>query len=243
MKLRPVTALMFAAAAAAGLAASAVTAAPLPALSSPALFLSPAGKPFRSKAGEPYPVVVWFAEADANKDGKIDKAELRADADAWFVQLDRDKNGIIEGQEISFYENRVVPEMLANQQYGLLAPGLLAPGFLAHGGLIVRAQYGGVGGGGLDNVPVVDADQETNTKSKKKVELNLQGCAPYNFLREPEPLTASDSDFNHRITKDEFAAASDRRFKILDKDGDGFLTLDTLPGTATQNALGGGKRR
>src|ERR1700710_1893996 len=106
MKLRPVTALMFAAAAA--MAASAVTAAPL---SSPALFLSPAGKPFRSKAGEPYPVAAWFAEADANKDGKIDKPELRADALAWFTLLDTDKNGIIEGEEISFYETRVVPEM------------------------------------------------------------------------------------------------------------------------------------
>lgn len=236
MKLRPIAALMFAAAA--GLAASAVIAAPLPALSSPALFLSPAGKPFRSNAGEPYPVAVWFTEADANKDGKLDKAELRADAAAWFTQLDRDKNGIIEGQEISFYENRVVPEMLANQQYGLLAPG-----FSANGGLIVRAQYGGAGGSGLDDVPVVDADQDTNGKSKKKAEVNLQGCAPYNFLREPEPLTASDGDFNHRITKDEFAAASDRRFKLLDKDADGFLTLDTLPTTAFQNALGGGGKR
>ncbi|MDB5434904.1 MAG: hypothetical protein JWR47_1161, partial [Phenylobacterium sp.] len=37
-----------------------------------------------------------------------------------------------------------------------------------------------------------------------------------------------------RITKAEFLAAADRRFKRLDKNGDGKLTLDELPMTASQ---------
>ena len=34
-----------------------------------ALFVSPSGEPFRSRPGEPYPVAVWFAQADADHDG------------------------------------------------------------------------------------------------------------------------------------------------------------------------------
>jgi hypothetical protein len=65
---------------------------------------------------------------------------------------------------------------------------------------------------------------------------NMTGAAAFTFLREPEPVTASDGNFDHRITATEFTAAADRRFKMLDKDGDGYLTLATLP------PIGGGPR-
>ncbi|MDB5432211.1 MAG: EF-hand domain protein, partial [Caulobacter sp.] len=69
---------------------------------------------------------------------------------------------------------------------------------------------------------------------------NMTGAAAYTFLKEPEPVTASDGNFDHLITAAEFAAAADRRFKLLDKDGDGALTLDTLPPTAVQRMGPGG---
>ena len=38
------------------------------------LFISPCGEPYRGRPGEPYPVVLWFKQADANHDGVIDRA-------------------------------------------------------------------------------------------------------------------------------------------------------------------------
>lgn len=202
----------------------------------PSLFVSPCGRPYRADPGQPYPVAVWFDAADANKDGKLDRPEFRADAATFFKALDQDHNGVVEGMEISFYERRILPEMLQNQQFGALA----APA------LLIRAQYGGIGEpGGPDGPPVVSSDDSASQRAPRESMANLQGAAPYNFLREPEPVTASDGDFNHRITVAEFEAAADRRFKLLDKDGDGFLILATLPRTAVQAAMspGGGRRR
>lgn len=192
------------------------------------LFVSPCGRPYRALPSQPYPVVAWFTAADANKDGKLDRAEFRADAYLFFRVLDRDNNGVIENEEVIFYEHHIVPEMLMYQEVGAL-PSLL-----------IRAQYGGIGQiGGPDGPPVVDSgtnDIPGETFHAPEV-AEMQGAAAFNFLREPEPVSASDGNFDHRITAEEFQAAADRRFKLLDKAGLGYLTLDTLPKTAFQRAF------
>jgi hypothetical protein len=48
-------------------------------------------------------------------------------------------------------------------------------------------------------------------------------------LKDPEPVTSTDSNLDGRITRAEFLAAADRRFKRLDRNGDGKITLDELP--------------
>ena len=80
------------------------------------LFISPAGKPFRSASGEPYPVVVWFKAADTDHDGKLDKAEFRTDAEAFFHVLDRNGDGLVTDGEIAYYEKVMVPELAASGQ-------------------------------------------------------------------------------------------------------------------------------
>lgn len=70
----------------------------------------------------------------------------------------------------------------------------------------------------------------------------MEGAAPFNFLGEPEPVSSSDGDFDRRITAAEFLAASDRRFRKLDKDEDGKLTLATLPLTLQQRMAARGPR-
>ena len=77
------------------------------------LFISPAGEPFRSASGQPYPVVAWFREADADHDGKLDKAEFRTDATQFFKALDRDGDGLVTDPEIVYYEKVMVPELAA----------------------------------------------------------------------------------------------------------------------------------
>ncbi len=80
------------------------------------LFISPAGRPYRSAPGQPYPVVVWFKAADADHDGKLDKAEFRADAEAFYRVLDRNGDGLVTDDEIAFYETTLVPELGASGQ-------------------------------------------------------------------------------------------------------------------------------
>jgi hypothetical protein len=79
----------------------------------PPIFLSPSGEPFRPKPGGPAPFEVWFAQADADHDGSIDRAEFRADALRFFKLLDADGDGMIDGFEINTYELKIAPELIA----------------------------------------------------------------------------------------------------------------------------------
>ena len=173
------------------------------------LFISPCGEPFRGRADEPYPVVFWFNQTDANHDGAIDLAEFRTDARGFFDVLDRDHNGYLDGTEIHLYETKMIPDALHIERFGEIA------------GLIF-VQTGPSG-------PVGTAKEPSRPRTRP-----LQGAAPYNLLTESEPVTAADADLNGRITLVEFLAAADRRFQRLDVNADGRLTLGELPKTQAQ---------
>ena len=95
---------------------------PGPAASRAQLFISPSGQPFRAPAGQPYPVAAWFAAADADRDGRLTRAEFRADAEAWFKLIDPSADGDVSMPEVTRWEETIVPE-------------------------ITRATFGGYGGG------------------------------------------------------------------------------------------------
>ena len=176
------------------------------------LFISPAGQPFRAAPGDPYPVVQWFAQADKDKDGKIDRAEFRADAEAFFRVLDENHDGVIDGFEVSDYEQKVAPEI--SGAYGA------ASGFSSGGGHRRRGGSGDRSGGGRG--PSADSDAV------------LQGAAVYGLLNEPEPVSAADLNLDSRITLAEFLLMADRRFDLLDTKHQGYLTLADLPKTPAQ---------
>ena len=67
----------------------------------------------------------------------------------------------------------------------------------------------------------------------------LQGATPYSLLAEPEPVMASDGDFDRRITRAEATKAAKARFALLDTDGDGKLHLADLPRPPVQARLEG----
>lgn len=192
------------------------------------LFVSPCGEPFRATADAPYPVAAWFAHADANHDGAIDRAEFRADADAFFDVLDVNHDGVLSGFEVSRYEHQVVPESLGRMSRLDGRPR------------IILAQAGGMGGGGITLPPLPDG--EDAFERKQPAAPSMDGLAPFNLLREPEPVASSDRDLDGRITRAEFEAAADRRFSRLDVGGSGKLTLASLPMTAQQKLLGGRRR-
>jgi hypothetical protein len=192
------------------------------------LFISPCGEPYRGRPGEPYPVALWFKQADLNHDGVIDRTEFRADHAGFFDALDADGNGVLEGAEIAFYEHRVVPDVLGGEaRFGAL------DGRWRGGAVLIRAQQGPPDQqsspiGGAQGPPSLLPDRRGPDK------VPLEGAAAYGLLAEPEPVTAADIDLDGRVSKAEFLAAADRRFKRLDRKGDGKLTLDELPKTASQ---------
>lgn len=172
------------------------------------LFISPCGEPYRGRAGDPYPVALWFKQTDANHDGAIDKAEFRADHAGFFDALDNDANGVLDGPEVSFYENRVVPDVFHPEMFGMAVGPTLA-------------QY---------------APQGTIKNPTRRAPREYVGAAAYGLLAEAEPVRAADTDLNGRVSKQEFQEAADRRFARLDKNADGKLELTELPATAVQVA-------
>jgi hypothetical protein len=177
------------------------------------LFVSPCGEPYRGRVGDPYPVALWFKQADANHDGAVDKAEFRADHVGFFDALDADGNGVLDGAEVGFYERQVVPDVFHPELFGQRA------------GLIL-AQYG---------LSSPEPQGQINQATRRRHE-ELLGAAAYGLLLEPEPVRAADADLDGRVTKAEFVAAADRRFARLDKNADGKLDLAELPKTASQAA-------
>ena len=188
------------------------------------LFISPAGQPFRAAAEDPYPVVQWFAAADANRDGRISRTEFREDARRFFEQLDANHDGVIDGAEVIAYEHAVAPEILASlDRAGGPPPGAQGRWSGGQG----RRGGGHRGGGHRDG-----ASQAGGPGSARL--MTLQGAAPYSLLAQAEPVTAADTDFDGKVSLQEFLAAADRHFAELDKAGAGFLSLETLPATPVQ---------
>jgi len=166
------------------------------------LFISPGGQPFRAPAGQPYPVAAWFAQADANHDGKLTRDELRADAEAWFKTLDTNGDGLIDMPEVTRWEEELVPEITR-----------------------VTAAAGMGGGQRL---------RRSDVPSRNSLDTRRQGAALYSLINEPHPIRGADIDFSMTVSRAEWRAAADRRFALLDVDGDGAVALADLRTTPAQ---------
>ncbi len=187
----------------------------------PSLFISPSGQPFRAVAGQPYPVAVWFAQADKNGDGRIDRAEFRADAEAFFRILDTNHDGVIDPFEMQAYENQVVPEIL-----GAFRVPEGGEGSVGEDPALRNRPGGGARRGlfGMGRRPPDDPDADSVAS----------GAAPFELIRDPEPLAAADLALDGHITLAELMTVTNRRFDRLDKKGLGYLTLADLPKTLAQ---------
>jgi hypothetical protein len=205
------------------------------------LFVSPSGRPYRAAPGEPYPVVVWFAEADTDHNGSLDRAELRADAAAFFAILDRNHDGVIDSDEVAYYEQNIVPEILRHRptpQAAAEARIILAQfggGGMGGGGGGMGGGGGGAGGGGGHGGGRRGGGSQAPSGTAQAPGPETMGAAPFNLFSEPEPVTAADTRFDGRITLAEFQAAADRHFDALDVKGAGKITLADLPKTAVQS--------
>jgi len=210
----------------------------------PNVFFSPCGKPFRAKHAAPYPVVDWFKAVDTNGDGKIDHAEFMADCLAFFKILDRNGDTVISPQEVTFYEQRIAPEVL-----GMRVEGTSNEIFEAKPRLwlvqMLPQSPGGSGpyrpdtatgpGGTVD--PATPDDGPEETPRSRPYDASGKGAAPYSFFDEPEPVTAADLDFRGLISKANFLKLAAVHFQTLDHTDAGYLTLELLPKTPVQRRL------
>ena len=159
------------------------------------LFVSPMGEPFHGRRGEPYPIVTWFARADANHDGQITEAEFVADADLFFDKLDSNHDGVIDGFEVSDYERVIAPEILPRIRGLEAGEGMderLA--FDEHEGQGPPRGRGGYGGGGRS--------REGNGGMREVAgDRQLQGAGLFSVLPDPEPVASASSELNGRVTR------------------------------------------
>ena len=183
------------------------------------LFLSPMGEPFRAPAGAAYPAATWFAGADANHDGAIDRAEMLADARRFFATLDHDHDGRLTPEEVIAYERDVAPEIAIYVARGV--PG--APN-------------------AIDDRQASSPSRlrlPSSSRSGEAYYAGPMGAGRYAWLNIPQPVASADADINRLVDAAEFQAAAGRRFDALDKAARGRLRLADLPQTPTQQAAEG----
>ena len=199
------------------------------------LFISPSGQPYRSKPGEPYPAVAWFRQTDADKDGKLDKAEFEAEAQGFFRTLDRNGDGVVTDPEISYYEKVLAPEITAGLEPSSLRDSVGGPR------LILVQGRGGAPGGGIDPGGGGGSEDSTPAKTDESRQPR-QGAAIFGLLNDPEPVRSADRQLEGRITLADFLARADHNFDRLDYEGRGYLTLDGLPHTQAQDVADPARR-
>jgi len=181
------------------------------------IFFSPSGQPFRAEAGQPYPVAAWFKAADTDHDGKISHDEFVADATRFFDELDINHDGYINSPENSRYENEIAPEIQRTDPR-------------------IRQPANFVAKPDADMDPSASEDQGGDGQSDKYIK-QIIGASQYALIDEPQPVRAADANFDFRVSKAEWLAATQQRFSILDRNQDGFITLDELPHTPAQLAI------
>jgi hypothetical protein len=202
------------------------------------IFVSPYGELFVSEPGEPYPVAAWFADADADSDGRLTAEEFAADGRRWFATLDQDGDGVVGPSEIFAYE-RLVDATFAAMGGGMGGPpgGGPGPGRRGSpgGGQMnlngdQQDPMGGMGGmGGQEGGPPAPSKPRAQPYRGGTERLARAG-----LLSVPQPVRSADRNADQKITPDEWTATGERWFVLLDQDHDGVLSLESLPKTAVQ---------
>jgi hypothetical protein len=191
------------------------------------IFISPFGEPFVSQPGEPYPVAAWFAGADGDHDGRLTAEEFSADGRRWFVRLDLDGDTVLTPGEIAAYERQIDIAFLHANAGPMRGSG---PGRRGGRGEPDGRMGIGEGAGQEDEVSNIQPHMPKASAASESAER----MARAGLLAVPQPVRSADRNMDQRITTQEWAAAAERWFGLLDTDHDGALTLDTLPRTAVQ---------
>jgi hypothetical protein len=69
---------------------------------------------------------------------------------------------------------------------------------------------------------------QVTIEHKKQRGRMVRGAANFSYFDLPEPVAAADSDFNRGVSAKEFDAAAQKRFLLLDRAHDGYLSSSKL---------------
>ena len=185
---------------------------PLPPRAALNVFISPAGEPFRGGAAGAYPVDAWFSRADTDHDGALSLKEFETDAAAFFHRLDLNGDGVIDGAEISAYEQDTAPEILP--RIARLTARDISP----------------LPGTRESTKDIADSERPVRLGGGRR----LNGAASFSLPPEPEPVASADTDFDGKVTLAEFLGAARRHFGMLDLNKDGKLARAELPSTPAE---------
>ncbi|ESQ79609.1 hypothetical protein [Asticcacaulis sp. YBE204] len=173
-----------------------------------AVFFSPSGEVFKAPLNAPYPSAIWFAAADTDKDGALSRDEFMTDALRFFAIVDRDGKKIITSQDNSNYEAVLAPEIAG------FSPLVSQP-----------------------KNPRRAEDEGDKEATQNRYVKRVVGAAQFSLINEPQPIRNADTNFDFRITIEEWINASGQRFDMLDANKDGKLTFAELPKTPLQRGL------
>ncbi len=140
-------------------------------------------------------------------------------AEHWFEQADLDRSGGITLEEFQQEAARFF-KTLDTDHDGVIGPTE-----------IERYER--------DIVPEIHVISTYGDPSKVKVDSDGKvtdapypdrlGAGRYGYLAIPEPITYADTNLDRGVTTQEFAIAGEKRFKLLDRNGDGAIVRDELP--------------
>ena len=211
------------------------------------LFIAPSGEPFRAIAGAPYPVAAWFAQADANHDGRIDLGEFNADFMRFFDRLDTNHDGMLSSAEIKAYETDIAPEVAADYGASFVSgPHRVSGGSggigSTHRGSGESADGSSMGGGGTDGGSGGGSDGSGPASAavgqSREIESDLGaalgGGGRYGLIAIAEPVAAMDTSFSGHVSRGEAQAGAQRRFNLLDPDDKGAIGWNDLPRTIAE---------
>lgn len=175
------------------------------------------GEPFTASATGQDALASWFAQADRDHDGNLSLAEMQQDAARFFALLDLNRDGEIDPDEITRYETVVAPQ---------IHTGAAATHFQAQA---AAEDQGGASGQNADGGNDGGQDQgQTKGNLISAAPVGPEGAGRFGLLNIPEPVAAADTNFNRGVSEDEFDRAATERFRLLDTDHDGRLTLAQL---------------
>lgn len=187
--------------------ASAVSAQPAPASSGSELFISPMGEPFRGASGAGQ-LRAWFSGADADRNGALSLAEMRADGDRFYLALNLNRDREIDPTELRAYE-LLVPEI----RVGVGGLGITSGNARSRRSRL-SPEYSKAAG-----TVLTPLDPDTVRR----------GAGLYGVLATPNPVASTDINFNRGISAEEFGRAARERFVLLDANRDGVIRFEELP--------------
>lgn len=141
-------------------------------------------------------------------------------AEHWFRQADADDSGHLTRPEFRADAARLFAMLDTDHN------GEIGPIEIAHYENVVAPEVQVVSTYGDPSKIKQDADGKVTEEAPYPARL---GAGRFGYLAMPEPVTYADANLDRGVTRQEFQDAADKRFRMLDSNGDGAIVRDELP--------------